>query len=66
MLSQNTKDALILSKGKAVKATVRPMEAGESRIAPKDWDAITGVCKGEAALFAALKVTDERVKAARE
>ena len=53
-----TQEALILSKGQALKATVRPIAAGESFISPKHWDAITASCKGEAALFAALKVTD--------
>lgn len=60
MLGQATKDALLLSHGQAKKATDKPLAAGETRVAAKDWDVLTVACKGEPSLFAALKVTDAR------
>ena len=61
MPTSSTTVAIVIKAGELAKATIgAALRAGESRIAPAEWNAIAMWCKGEPALLIALGVVDKR------
>ena len=57
----STTAAVAIKAGELTKAIMTTVvRTGESRIVPRDWDAIAAACKGEVTLLAALKIVDKR------
>ena len=63
MPSADKVDAMNIKDGKLTKSeSDKQLVFGESRISKKDWNKAATKCKGEAAMIADLKVSDDRTK----